>query len=285
MSNIYQNDIHFNSHNNVRFNNVPDNETNSALRSTENNELLLPIHRPSTVYGHKAAISCFNKFATEINRSKIEDMTSEQCSEDGIVHAIDKFWYWTMNQIKYNTAKKRNVMFYMCDTILQYLSAIVDFLFEKYKLKHLSKQVRNDDDSWYRNLRVKVLSGFAARCRGVGYDNNGLSYSSGRENLEGLAKVYLQQNDSSGYRNRFMLVMQFLGVGRTSEVRYFRYDNCIWDYDNNTLEMQWVEEKNNKQYAMPMGTIMLIFLIVWVVISFLLRVYLLFLMYLMFSLI
>ena len=68
-----------------------------------------------------------------------------------------------MNQIKYNTAKKRNVMFYMCDTILQYLSAIVDFLFEKYKLKHLSKQVRNDDDSWYRNLRVKVLSGFAAR--------------------------------------------------------------------------------------------------------------------------
>ena len=78
MPNIYQNDIHFNSHNNVRFNNVPDNETNSVLRSTENNELLLPIHRPSTAHGHKAAITCFNKFATEINRSKIEDMTSEQ---------------------------------------------------------------------------------------------------------------------------------------------------------------------------------------------------------------
>ena len=83
-------------------------------------------------------------------------------------------------------------MFYMCDTILQYLSAIVDFLFEKYKLKHLSRQVRNDDDSWYKNLRVKVLSGFAARCRCVGDDNNGLSYSIGRENMEGLAKFYLQ---------------------------------------------------------------------------------------------
>ena len=79
----------------------------------------------------------------------------------------------------------------MCDTTLQYFSAIIDFLLEKYKLKHLSKQVRNDDDSWYRNLLVKVLSGFTAMCRCVGDDNKGLSYSIGRENLEGLAKFYL----------------------------------------------------------------------------------------------
>ena len=163
MSNIYQNEIHFNSRNNVRFNNVPNNETNSVLRSTETNELLLPIHRTSTALGHRSAITCFNKYTTEINRFKIEDMSSQQCSKDGIVHAIDNFCYWDMNQIKYNIAKKRNVTFYMYDTILQYLSAIIDFLFEKYKLKHLSKQVRNDDDSWYRNFCVKVLSGFAAR--------------------------------------------------------------------------------------------------------------------------
>ena len=182
MSNVNQN----------RVNNVLANENISVLRNAETNELLLPVHRPSTAHDHKAAITCYNKYATESNKLKIEDMSSEECNEDGIVLAIDNFCYWAMNQIKYSTVKKRNVMFYQCDTILQYLGAIIDFLREKYKLNHLSKQVRNEDDSWYRNLRVKVLSGFAARCRCIGDDNNGLSYSIGRENIEGLAKFYLQ---------------------------------------------------------------------------------------------
>ena len=95
--------------------------------------------------------------------------------------------------------------------------------------------------------------------------------------MDGLAKFYLQQNDTSGYRNRFVLVIQFLSVGRTNEVSYSRYDNCIWDYDNNILEMQWVEEKNNKQCSMYIGPALFNYYID----IFLLLVYLLFLMYLM----
>lgn len=41
----------FNRRNNERFNNVLVDGANSVLRSTENNELLLPIHRLSTAYG------------------------------------------------------------------------------------------------------------------------------------------------------------------------------------------------------------------------------------------
>ena len=52
MLNIDQNDIFFNRRNNVQFNDVPVNETNSALRSTEHNELLLHIYHSSTTPGH-----------------------------------------------------------------------------------------------------------------------------------------------------------------------------------------------------------------------------------------
>ena len=78
MSNIYQNKIHLTVA--IMYDSImllTMKLINSVLRSTETNELLLPIHRTSTALGHRSAITCFNKYTTEINRFKIEDMSSQ----------------------------------------------------------------------------------------------------------------------------------------------------------------------------------------------------------------
>ena len=132
-------------------------------------------------------------------------------------------------------------------TLWQYLGAAVTYLKGRFPSNVLFGQ--NQDD-WYSNMREDLRKNVSDVFIQAGMNITDKAPPIGRTEMIGISSAYIEWNTIVALFRRAALILLFLAVGRGGEIGTASWNQCSYNQDQGSLNMEWSQLKISRQKLM-----------------------------------